>query len=145
MVYLCKYDGESMEKTAFSSLDAAKEKMMVEWKAVSSNKDATDLYESDGRAMCKVHGEPHIWQIIPVEAGESALVEAAWPWQELIAYYGTKRDVRGLMEDFYLSELDDLGRDDTDQDNRRESFCIDGSATVYHFGHGEPASCWTIL
>lgn len=144
-IYLVKYDGESMEGAAFSSLDAAKEKMMAEWKAMSSDKDATDLYESDGRAMCKVHGQPFIWQIIPVEAGESALVEAGWPWQELIAYYGSKKEISDLMNDFYLSELDDLDDSDTGRDSRRESFNTGSDATVYHYGSSEPASCWTIL
>lgn len=145
MVYLCKYDGESLEKTAFSSLEAAKEQMIAEWKAVSSSKGATDSYQSACVMACKVHGEPHIWQLIPVEDGESALVEAAWPWQELIAYYGNRKEVSNLMRDFYLAELDDLSRDDTGQDNRAESFCTDSTATVYHYGNSEPASCWTIL
>lgn len=144
-IYLLRYDGESLESATFSSFDAAKEQMLTEWKTASSDKGATDSYQSACVMACKVHGEPHIWQLIPVEDGESALVEAGWPWHELIAYYGSKKEISDLMNDFYLSELDDLDDSDTGRDSRRESFNTGSDATVYHYGSNEPASCWTIL
>lgn len=139
-IYLVRYDGESLEYRRFSSLKTAKGRLELEWKELSSHEGASKLYKSDNMIAGTVNGQSYLWQMIPVEDGECALIEADWPWQELSVYYGSKKEVSDLMQEFYSAELDNL----EDEDSRNESFCTDCAATVYHYG-SEPASCWIIL
>lgn len=139
-IYLVRYDGESLEYRKFSSIKTAKGQLELEWKELSSYEDASKLYKSDNLIAGSAHGQSYIWQIIPVEDGESALIEADWPWQELLVYYGSKKEISDLMQEFYSAGLDKLD----DEDSRDESFCTEDAATVYHYG-SEPASCWIIL
>lgn len=136
-------NGEEMFEKAFSSFRSARKQMLVEVataKGIFSKEVALD----DKEITLFAGGNVMHWMILETnDASPYAVVEVCGDGSDA-CYSDNVHTARAYLRECFRAAKESLGICDTDEDSRRESFCIGGSAAVFHYGSG-PAQMWMML
>lgn len=136
-------NSEEMTKKQFSSFQAAHKQMLAEvarTKGIFSKEAVLD----DKEATLSAGGDVMHWMILETnDTSPYAVVEVCGDDSD-VCYSDNMHAAHSYLNECYGVAKENLGTCDTDEDSRRESFCIDNNATVFHYGSG-PAQMWTVI
>lgn len=136
-------NSEEMTERPFSSFQSARKRMLAEFAAAKGG-FSKEVVLDNKEATLSVGDELMHWMILETnDASPYAVVEVCGDDSD-ICYSDDMHTARSYLSECYRVVNESLGTCDTDEDSRRESFCIGDSAAVFHYGSG-PAQMWTVL